>query len=145
MHSSRCRKAAGFLKLTKTGPIQLSVALATKHGRSKAAKKTVPQRGFLAGEYVGASGEVTAAAGLGANVLVGGSNRTVALQPISLGGQTGLNVAIGVAALHLGLPRRGNIPTFSTSAIELRSRRDVDLRDHRSDKTTTTRLGPVSC
>jgi Protein of unknown function (DUF992) len=37
---------------------------------------------------------------------VGGSNRTVALQPISLGGQTGLNLAIGVAALHLGL--RGN-------------------------------------
>jgi hypothetical protein len=49
---------------------------------------------------------VTVAAGLGANVLVGGSNRTVALQPISLGGQTGLNVAIGVAALHLGLPRQ---------------------------------------
>jgi Protein of unknown function (DUF992) len=67
---------------------------------------TVAGPGFLAGEYVGASGEVTVAAGLGANVLVGGSNRTVALQPISLGGQTGLNVAIGVAALHLGLPRQ---------------------------------------
>src|SRR6202022_2288538 len=51
------------------------------------------------GDYVGASGEVTVAAGLGANVLVGGSNRTVALQPISLGGQTGFNVAIGVATL----------------------------------------------
>ena len=67
---------------------------------------TVAGPGFLAGEYVGASGEVTVATGLGANVLVGGSNRTVALQPISLGGQTGLNVAIGVAALHLGLPRQ---------------------------------------
>jgi hypothetical protein len=67
---------------------------------------TVAGPGFLAGEYVGASGEVTVAAGLGANVLVGGSNRTVGLQPISLGGQTGLNVAIGVAALHLGLPRQ---------------------------------------
>src|SRR6202048_2791019 len=51
---------------------------------------TVAGPGFLAGDYVGASGEVTVAAGLGANVLVGGSNRTVALQPISLGGQTGL-------------------------------------------------------
>jgi hypothetical protein len=67
---------------------------------------TVAGPGFLAGDYVGASGEVTVAAGLGANVLVGGSNRTVALQPISLGGQTGLNLAIGVAALHLGLPRQ---------------------------------------
>ena len=42
---------------------------------------------------------------LGANVLVG-SNRTVTLQPLSVQGQIGLNVAVGVAALHLGLPRR---------------------------------------
>ena len=42
---------------------------------------------------------------LGANVLVG-SNRTVTLQPLSVQGQIGLNFAVGVAALHLGLPRR---------------------------------------
>jgi hypothetical protein len=57
--------------------------------------------GFLAGEYAGASGEVTIAAGLGANVLFGGSNRTVALQPLSVGGQIGLNLALGVANLVL--------------------------------------------
>ena len=57
--------------------------------------------GFLAGDYVGASGDVAIAVGLGANVLVGGSNRTVALQPVSVSGQTGLNLAIGVADLHL--------------------------------------------
>src|ERR1700730_8997624 len=57
--------------------------------------------GFLAGDYAGASGEVTIAAGLGANVLVGGSNRTVALQPVSIGGQIGLNLALGVANLSL--------------------------------------------
>jgi Protein of unknown function (DUF992) len=57
--------------------------------------------GFLAGEYAGASGEVTIAAGLGANVLVGGSNRTVALQPVSIGGQIGFNLALGVANLSL--------------------------------------------
>lgn len=57
--------------------------------------------GFLAGEYAGASGEATVAVGLGANVLVGGSNRTVALQPLSVQGQVGLNVAVGVAALSL--------------------------------------------
>jgi hypothetical protein len=57
--------------------------------------------GFLAGDYVGASGEVTVAAGLGANVLVGGSNRTVALQPVSISGQIGLNLALGVANLSL--------------------------------------------
>jgi hypothetical protein len=57
--------------------------------------------GFLAGDYAGASGEVTIAAGLGANVLVGGSSRTVALQPVSLSGQVGLNLALGVANLSL--------------------------------------------
>ena len=57
--------------------------------------------GALAGDYVGASGEATLAAGLGANVLVGGSNRTVALQPLSVQGQVGLNVALGVADLRL--------------------------------------------
>ncbi len=55
----------------------------------------------LAGTYVGASGEVTLGVGLGANVLVGGSNDTFALQPISVQAQTGLNLAIGVASLTL--------------------------------------------
>jgi len=57
--------------------------------------------GFLAGDYVGATGEATIAAGLGANVLVGGSNQTVALQPVSVTGQLGLNLAVGAADLHL--------------------------------------------
>jgi Protein of unknown function (DUF992) len=62
--------------------------------------------GFLAGDYAGVSGEASVGAGLGANVLVGGSNRTATLQPLSVQGQIGLNFAVGVAALHLGLPRR---------------------------------------
>jgi hypothetical protein len=57
--------------------------------------------GFLAGDYAGATGEATIAVGLGANVLVGGSNRTVALQPVSVTGQVGLNLALGVANLSL--------------------------------------------
>jgi hypothetical protein len=57
--------------------------------------------GALAGDYAGASGEATVGAGLGANVLVGGSNRTVALQPVSVQGQAGLNLAVGVANLSL--------------------------------------------
>jgi hypothetical protein len=57
--------------------------------------------GALSGGYVGASAEATVAAGLGANVLVGGNNRTVALQPLSVQGQAGLNVAVGVSELQL--------------------------------------------
>jgi len=57
--------------------------------------------GMLAGRYTGATAEVSVAAGLGANVLVGGSSRTVALQPLSLQGQVGLDVAAGVGQLDL--------------------------------------------
>jgi hypothetical protein len=67
---------------------------------------TVAGPGFLAGDYVGASGEATLGVGVGANVLVGGSNRTVTLQPLSVSGQIGINVALGVASLRLGLPRQ---------------------------------------
>lgn len=57
--------------------------------------------GALAGVYTGASAEASVALGLGANALIGGSDRTVALQPLSISGQTGLNLAIGVALLEL--------------------------------------------
>ena len=57
--------------------------------------------GALTGRYGGATAEATVGAGLGANVLVGGSNRTVALQPVAVQGQAGLNVAAGVVGLDL--------------------------------------------
>jgi Protein of unknown function (DUF992) len=56
---------------------------------------------MLAGTYGGASAEVSVAAGLGANVLVGGSNRTVALQPLSVQEQVGLDIAAGIGVLEL--------------------------------------------
>jgi Protein of unknown function (DUF992) len=59
--------------------------------------------GMLSGTYAGATAEATAGAGVGANVLIGGSNRSVALQPLSVQGQVGLNVAAGVGALELHL------------------------------------------
>jgi len=57
--------------------------------------------GMLAGTYSGAQAEATVGAGVGANVLVGGSNRSVALQPLSVQGQVGLNVAAGIGSLEL--------------------------------------------
>jgi Protein of unknown function (DUF992) len=57
--------------------------------------------GALAGEYVGASGDVAVGLGVGANVLVGGSGRTIALQPVSLEGSVGLDVSLGVSSLQL--------------------------------------------
>ncbi len=60
-----------------------------------------PPRGGLAGDYAGASGSVTAGVGAGANVLVGGSGRSYALQPLSIQGQTGLDLTLGVSSLQL--------------------------------------------
>jgi hypothetical protein len=59
--------------------------------------------GMLSGTYAGAQAEATVGAGVGANVLVGGSNSSVALQPLSVQGQVGLNVAAGIGALELHL------------------------------------------
>jgi hypothetical protein len=59
-------------------------------------------RGALAGSYAGATAEATVGAGVGANALVGGSDHTITLQPISVQGQTGLNLAVGVSGLTLG-------------------------------------------
>lgn len=64
---------------------------------------TVP--GVLAGNYVGPSAEATVGAGLGANVLVGGSQQSIALQPLSVNGQLGLNLALGVGSFELSATR----------------------------------------
>lgn len=55
----------------------------------------------LAGHYGGATAAGAFGAGLGANVLVGGSTKSIALQPLSLEGVTGLNVAAGIGELTL--------------------------------------------
>ncbi|WP_274427440.1 DUF992 domain-containing protein [Chelativorans sp. YIM 93263] len=57
--------------------------------------------GSLADDYVGASAEVTAGIGGGANVLVSGTNKNLILQPVSLQAQTGLNLAVGVSEFQL--------------------------------------------
>lgn len=57
--------------------------------------------GALAGQYVGVGGEATVGVGLGANALLGGSEDTIALQPVSIQGQTGLNVAVGITGFQL--------------------------------------------
>ncbi len=57
--------------------------------------------GALAGDFVGASGDVSVGVGAGANLLVGGTRRSVSLQPLSLEGQVGVNLALGVARMTL--------------------------------------------
>lgn len=85
--------------ITKIG-IDIGVTTATTIGWAVFAPGKVGA-GSLAGQYVGATAEATAGIGAGANVLVGGFNSTITLQPVSIQGQTGLNIAAGVAGLTL--------------------------------------------
>jgi hypothetical protein len=57
--------------------------------------------GMLRGTYAGASADAAIGVGGGAKVLVGGSSRSIALQPVSVQGQSGVNLAVGVAGMTL--------------------------------------------
>jgi hypothetical protein len=64
------------------------------------ASTDLPDRA-LAGDYVGANADASIGVGVGTKILVGGSKNSISLQPLSVQGQTGLNVAVGVADLAL--------------------------------------------
>jgi Protein of unknown function (DUF992) len=55
----------------------------------------------LVGGYGGVSAEATVGVGVGANALIGGSAKSIVLQPLSVQSQQGLNIAAGVASLEL--------------------------------------------
>jgi hypothetical protein len=57
--------------------------------------------GDLAGTYAGAQGSAAIGVGAGGNALVGGSNNSIALQPLSVQGQIGLSIAAGLESLEL--------------------------------------------
>ncbi len=61
---------------------------------------TIPSRA-LSGTYAGVSAEATVGLGVGANALIGGSDRSIVLQPLSVQAQQGLNIAAGVSQLQL--------------------------------------------
>ncbi len=60
-----------------------------------------PKRGALQGDYAGLTASATAGVGVGAHALVGGLDRSITLQPLSIEGNTGLNVAGGIGAMSL--------------------------------------------
>ena len=62
-----------------------------------------PMRGALAGTYVGASGAIGVGVGVGANLLFGGTGRSIALQPLSVEGSVGINLSLGISSLTLTL------------------------------------------
>jgi len=65
------------------------------------APTTSVRPGALAGDYAGATASATAGVGVGANVLVGGMDKSFTLQPVSFEGNTGLNVSGGIGVMTL--------------------------------------------
>ena len=65
------------------------------------AQTTAMPHEALTGKFVGASGDISVGIGVGANVLVGGTRKSVSLQPLSVEGQVGINLALGVAGMTL--------------------------------------------
>jgi len=59
------------------------------------------QPGALAGTYGGVTAGASLGAGLKANALIGGLDKSIALNPLSIEGQTGTNITLGVSKLTL--------------------------------------------
>jgi hypothetical protein len=59
------------------------------------------REGALQGDYAGATASATVGVGVGANVLIGGLDKSIALQPLSVEGNKGLNVAAGIGSISL--------------------------------------------
>jgi hypothetical protein len=57
--------------------------------------------GALSGDYAGAQGSASLGVGAGGNALFGGSANSIALQPLSVQGQVGINIAAGLESLEL--------------------------------------------
>jgi len=91
------------------GKLGLDIGVSGKSYLNWVVVNTKPTRvgeGDLAGTYVGASAGAAVGLGLGANALIGGNARNIALQPLSGQTGTGLNIAAGVSRLQLAAARR---------------------------------------
>ena len=92
VYEGRIRRVGLDLGVTSAGTLSWAVL----------ARNSRVGPGTLRGNYVGASGNVAMGPGLGANVLIGGSRRTIMLQPLSIERSIGLNLAAGITNLTLG-------------------------------------------
>jgi hypothetical protein len=81
--------------------VDLGVTQNVSLGWAVFAPTAVLHPGDLAGNYGGVQGNASVGVGVGANALVGGSNNSIALQPVSAEAQTGLNVSAGLTGLEL--------------------------------------------
>jgi len=109
--SANARRPEPYVATVKRIGLDLGVTATTQLAWAVSAPTTQLPRGALAGSYGGFGVNASVGLGAGSNFLFGGPNNAYALQPISVQGQTGLNVAAGIAGIDLepvryGGPRR---------------------------------------
>jgi hypothetical protein len=104
---SEGRRPEPYLATVRRFGLDLGVTEQTRFSWAVNAPSSNLRRGDLAGNYGGVGANASVGVGGGGNFLVGGPANAYALQPISLQGQTGLNVAAGVAGLELQPVRFG--------------------------------------
>ena len=104
---SQGRRPEAYLATVRRFGLDLGITEQTQFSWAVNAPNSRIGRGELAGNYGGVGANASVGVGGGGNFLVGGPANSYALQPISLQGQTGLNVAAGVAGLELQPVRFG--------------------------------------
>ena len=105
---SEGRRPEPYIATVRRYGLDLGITAQTQLAWAVNAPNNRVDRGDLAGNYGGVGANASVGIGGGGNFLVGGPANAYALQPISLQGQTGLNVAAGIADLQLE-PFRGNV------------------------------------
>jgi hypothetical protein len=103
---SEGRRPEPYIATVRRYGIDLGVTAQTQLAWAVSAPNSRISRGNLAGNYGGVGANASVGIGGGGNFLVGGPANSYALQPISVQGQTGLNVAAGIADIELQ-PFRG--------------------------------------
>ena len=101
MFQSEGRRPEPYIATVRRFGLDLGVTQQTQFSWAVNAPTTRVGRGDLTGNYGGVGANASGGIGGGGNFLVGGPANSYALQPISVQGQTGLNVAAGVADIEL--------------------------------------------
>ena len=104
---SEGRRPEPYIATVRRYGLDLGITEQTRLSWAVNAPSTRVGRGDLAGNYGGLGANASVGVGFGGNFLVGGPANSYALQPISVQGQTGLNVAAGVADIELQPGRFG--------------------------------------
>lgn len=98
---SQGRRPEPYVATVRRFGLDLGVTEQTQFSWAVSAPTVRIGRGELTGNYGGVGANASVGIGGGGNFLVGGPANSYALQPISVQGQTGLNVAAGVADIEL--------------------------------------------